>query len=72
MGMRQVFGVFAVLAWTLCVVADEGCFPGFISVADHVPPHAAFMATGVPSAAYVPIIRTGCGTIHAFALKDFI
>ena len=35
--MRQVFGVFAVLAWTLCVVADEGRFPGFISVADHVP-----------------------------------
>lgn len=34
---QQVFGVFAVLAWTLCVVADEGRFTGFISVADHVP-----------------------------------
>ena len=43
-----------------------------ISLASHCPPQAAFMAFGVPSALYVPMISTGCGSTHGFCPKLFI
>jgi hypothetical protein len=43
-----------------------------ISPRSHWPPHAAFIALGVPSSLYVPMISTGCGSIHGFDPKLFI
>lgn len=38
-----------------------------ISSEPTIPPHAAFIAFGFPSASYVPIIITGCGKRYGLA-----
>ena len=43
-----------------------------ISLLSHCPPHAAFIALGVPSLLYVPMISTGCGSTHALCPKLFM
>ena len=36
-----------------------------------IPPHAAFIMSGVPSSLYVPIISTGIGNIQFFFPRFF-
>ena len=43
-----------------------------ISSASEIPPHAAFIASGVPSSPNVPRIRTGWGYSHGFGPKLFL
>ena len=37
-----------------------------------IPPHAAFIASGVPSSPYVAMMNTGCGYERGFAPKFFL
>lgn len=56
---------FLVVAWFALMQIE-------ISFSSLSPPHAAFIAFGVPSAAYVPIISTGSGYIRVLGPKFFL
>ena len=57
----------AMLPQVLCEVSMQIV----ISSSSVIPPHAAFITSGVPSSPYVPIISTGIGNIQFFLPKFF-